>query len=177
MNSLLYRILYPFQYIRVARTIPDKAKQRARIFNELIENSTDKKCLQIGVREKKHAPHWVSVDKYDESPLIDFHYDVHDLKFDDQSFDMAVCNAVLEHVEYPLKAISELYRILKPNGLVWVEVPFNQYYHPSPNDYWRVTPEGIKIWMKDFKEIESGFFKCDKSSFFTGIFFYGAKPT
>jgi len=63
------------------------------------------------------------------------------------------------------------------NGLVWVEIPFNQYYHPSPNDYWRVTPEGIKIWMKDFKEIESGFFKCDNSSFFTGVFFYGTKTT
>ncbi|MBN1902353.1 class I SAM-dependent methyltransferase [Candidatus Sumerlaeota bacterium] len=169
-------IRYFLLYKRAARKMGDKSGERTRLFRELVEQGNTKKCLQIGVRNQKYAPHWISVDRFDMSPLIDFHYDIHDLKFDDESFDIIVCNAILEHVENPQKAISELFRVLKKEGRVWIEVPFNQPYHPSPNDYWRVSPEGVKIWMKDFRELASGFFKINKSALYNGIFFYGYKP-
>jgi SAM-dependent methyltransferase len=163
------------RYRLAARRMGDKAKRRKQLFRELVDSSGGKKCLQIGVRNAKFAPHWVSVDLYDVSPLIDFHYDIHDLKFPDETFDISVCNAVLEHVQDPLKAISELRRTLKKGGLIWIEVPFNQPYHAAPHDYWRVTTHGMRIWMKDFEEIESGFFTLGRSSINNAIYFYGRK--
>lgn len=171
----LSNLKYLRGYNRAVKIIGDKAEQREQLFNKLIAESQDKKCLQIGVRKTKYFSNWISVDLYDHSNNIDYNYDINDLKFKENTFDIIVCNAVLEHVETPIKAIKELYRVLKNNGVIWVEVPFNQPYHPSPHDYWRVTLSGLKIWMDKFIEISSGFFRINKSSIHTGIFFYGKK--
>ncbi len=163
------------RYYRAAKKLGDKARRRKELMRELIAESMGKECLQIGVRKAKLAPHWISVDLYDDSDYIDYNYDVQDLKFEDDKFDIVVCNAVLEHIEDPIKTIGELRRVLKKGGLIWVQVPFNQQYHGSPDDYWRVTPDGIRIWMKDFTEIESGFYRLRRSAIYTSVFFYGRK--
>lgn len=167
------RLFYHLAYYRAARRLGDRSRARERLFRELVAGSEGKPCLQIGVRDQKYAPHWVSVDLYDHSDYIDYNYDIHALEFEDGTFDVVVCNAVLEHVEDPLRAISELRRVLRKGGRIWVEVPFNQPYHPSPNDYWRVTPDGMRLWMKDFTEISSGLFRIDKSAVYNGVYFYG----
>ena len=170
------RLCFPIiPYYLALRKTGNKARRRKKLFQQLVKESTNKKCLQIGVRRAKHGPDWVSVDLYDYSDYIDYHYDIHDLKFEDQTFDVAVCNAVLEHVENPIKAIGELRRVLKNGGLIWVEVPFNQPYHEAPNEYWRVSVPGIRIWMKDFTEIESGLFWLRISPIANGVFYYGRK--
>lgn len=166
---------YNLKYYRVAQKLGNKLNERDKRFKELIERSKDKKCLQIGVRDRKYAPYWISVDLYDTSEEIDFNYDIHKLKFDDGTFDIVVCNAILEHVENPLKAIEELHRVLREGGEIWVEVPFNQPYHPAPNDYWRVTLPGLRIWMSKFNETSSGFFLINNSSIYNGIYFHGRK--
>lgn len=165
-----------YLYSRAARRLGDASRSRRELFAQLIEGSAGLDCLQIGVRGSKFAPHWVSVDLHDRSDQIDHHYDILDLRFPNGSFDIAVCNAVLEHVEDPTGAIEELSRVLRPGGRIWVEVPFNQPYHASPDDFWRTTPEGLRIWMAEFGEIASGFFRIYRCSIFTGVFFYGTKP-
>ena len=50
---------------------------------------------------------------------------VTDIKFPDNSFDFIICNHVLEHVPDDLKALSELYRVLKKNGVAMLQVPVN----------------------------------------------------
>jgi len=162
-------------YYLAARKTGNKHRRRKELFKQLVKGSTNQKCLQVGVRRAKHGPNWVGVDLYDHSDYIDSHYDIHDLKFEDQAFDVVVCNAVLEHIEDPIKAISELHRVLKKGGLIWVEVPFNQPYHEAPGDYWRVTVPGIRIWMKDFTEIESGLYWLHMSPLSNGVFYYGKK--
>jgi ubiquinone/menaquinone biosynthesis C-methylase UbiE len=145
-------------------------------FEKLAAAATpDKACLQIGVRESKLAPHWKVVDLYDPSPLVDFHYDVQDMAFEDERFDFVVCPAILEHVPYPQKAIAEMRRILKTGGEIWVEIPMNQPYHPSPQDYWRVTPEGLRIWLADFEEIKLGVHLIEGSPFYNAVYFHGRK--
>lgn len=174
------RHIMPFAYFmhsycKASKKMGDYESERVRLFEQLVENSANKKCLQIGVRNEKYSPHWISVDLFDMSAYIDYHYDIHDLKFPNDTFDIIVCNAILEHVENPEGAIRELYRVLKNDGSIWIEIPFNQPYHLSPNDYWRVSPDGIKIWMKDFVEIASGHFKIDRSSIYNGVYYYGRK--
>lgn len=172
-------LYYLLQYHRAIRKLGDQAKERNRLFHTLITESAKKKCLQIGVKEIRGAKfglNWVSVDRYDTRNFIDFHYDIHDLKFENDSFDVAVCNSILEHIAHPEVAIKELFRVLKPGGLIWVQLPFNFPYHEAPKDYWRVSPDGLKIWMKNFEEIRCGSFLFNRSSLVTSTFFYGRKP-
>jgi ubiquinone/menaquinone biosynthesis C-methylase UbiE len=107
--------------------------------------------------------------------VIDRHDDIEALKFNDESFNAAVCWSVLEHVPHPQVAIRELYRVLKPGALIWVQLPFLFPYHASPNDFWRVTPSGLRIWMQDFEEIACA---CDYwagTRLVAATYFYGKK--
>ncbi|MEO8464134.1 MAG: methyltransferase domain-containing protein [Gammaproteobacteria bacterium] len=141
-------------------------------------NSPGKKCLQIGVRDHaggKFGPNWVSVDKFDESDLIDYRDDVQSLSFGNDTFDAVVCDAVLEHVPRPWVAIAELNRVLKPGGAIWVSVPMSYPYHEGPKDYWRVTPDALRIWMADFVEVCCGIHYWSRSSLVCATHFYGRK--
>ena len=51
-----------------------------------------------------------------ESPLADMHFDIQQIPIADGEFDAVICNHIMEHVEDDRKAMSELYRILRPGG-------------------------------------------------------------
>ncbi|MFI3332007.1 MAG: methyltransferase domain-containing protein [Rikenellaceae bacterium] len=51
-----------------------------------------------------------------ESPLSHLHFDVQHIPLDDNYADVIICNHLLEHVEDDRLAMSELYRIMRPNG-------------------------------------------------------------
>ncbi len=57
------------------------------------------------------------------SPLADVKADICDLPFADNSFDVILCNHVLEHIPDDTKAIQELYRVLKPGGWGIFQIP------------------------------------------------------
>jgi len=57
------------------------------------------------------------------SPLADVKADICALPFKDNSFDIILCNHVLEHIRDDRKAISELYRVLKPSGWGIFQIP------------------------------------------------------
>lgn len=57
------------------------------------------------------------------SPLADVKADICDLPFEDNSFDTILCNHVLEHIPDDTKAMQELYRVLKPNGMAILQIP------------------------------------------------------
>jgi len=65
------------------------------------------------------------------------------MPFDDESFDSALCNAVLEHVVDVDRSIAELARVVRRGGHVVVAVPFLQPYHAAPGDYRRYTADGL----------------------------------
>jgi len=58
-----------------------------------------------------------------ESPWADVKMDIHQIPFDDDSFDVCFCNHVLEHVDDDILAMKEIYRILKPGGWAILNVP------------------------------------------------------
>lgn len=57
------------------------------------------------------------------SPLADVKADICNLPFEDNSYDVLLCNHVLEHIPDDTKAMQELYRILKPGGLGIFQIP------------------------------------------------------
>lgn len=57
------------------------------------------------------------------SPLADIKADICDLPFEDESFDIVLCNHVLEHIRDDKKAMEELYRIMKKGGWGVFQIP------------------------------------------------------
>jgi SAM-dependent methyltransferase len=113
------------------------------------------RVLDAGAGGRRLLPDVVTLDAT-PGPEVDVVGDVHHLPFDDASFDGVICSAVLEHVRDPWQVVRELYRVLKPGGLVQIGVPFLYPYHRDPVDYWRFTLEGLKLLCAHFEEIESG---------------------
>ena len=68
----------------------------------------------------------LSYDTIDlNSPIADIKADICDLPFLDNSYDFILCNHVLEHIVDDNKAIRELYRVLKKNGIGIFQVPID----------------------------------------------------
>lgn len=72
----------------------------------------------------------------------------------DNFFDIIVCTEVLEHTLNPFEAVKEIYRILKPNGVVCVSVPFNFRIHGPLPDCWRFTEHGLRSLFNSYEICE-----------------------
>lgn len=68
---------------------------------------------------------------------------------DDNSFDILISGQALEHMTHPWKAIAEMSRILKSQGLICLIVPWKWPIHPYPMDCFRILPDGMKSLMQD----------------------------
>ena len=79
-------------------------------------------CLQ---RKLKAIPgiRYTSADL--ESPWAAVHCDIQQLPFAEQTFDLILCNHVLEHIPDDRLAMRELYRVLTPNGIALLLVPLD----------------------------------------------------
>jgi SAM-dependent methyltransferase len=84
------------------------------------------------------------------TPEVDLVGDLQRMPLADSSVDAVVCTGVLEHVENPERAVAEFARILKPDGRIYVSLPFLQGYHPSPTDFRRYTRDGARQLMRSF---------------------------
>ena len=60
------------------------------------------------------------------------------------AFGTAVCLNVLEHVQNPFRVMAALYQLLREGGMLILETVFSFPYHPSPNDYWRFSPDCLR---------------------------------
>lgn len=54
------------------------------------------------------------------------------------------CCSVLEHSRRPWLLAANLERLLEPAGTIFVSVPFVWRIHAYPDDYWRLTPSGLR---------------------------------
>lgn len=97
----------------------------------------------------------VSFDIY-VSPNVQFVADGHSIPLPDGSFDGVIIQAVLEHVLEPITVVSEIYRVLKQDGIVYAETPFLQHVHEGAYDFTRYTESGHRYLFKDFELIGSG---------------------
>jgi SAM-dependent methyltransferase len=75
------------------------------------------------------------------SPIVDVKADILDLPFDDESFDVVICNHVLEHIEDDKKAMSELYRVMKKGGWGILQVPMKNSLEKTYEDFSITDPK------------------------------------
>lgn len=91
-------------------------------------------------------------------PGVDRVEDLRALSFGDGSVGTAVCLETLEHCEDPFAAGRELARVTAPEGLCLVSTPFLLGIHGYPQDFWRFTPEGMKVVLGGFAHVWTGAF-------------------
>jgi SAM-dependent methyltransferase len=102
--------------------------------------------------------------------------DVQRLPVRDGSVDAVFATGLLEHVEDGDALLREITRILRPGGLVHIEIPFLQQYHQDPIDCRRLTVEGLERELKGrgFETVKSGFHIGPSVTIVTLLAYYGA---
>jgi len=90
------------------------------------------------------------------SDTTDIIGDAHSLPFADATFGAVWIQAVLEHVLDPQLVVDEIWRVLRPGGLVFSSTPFMQQVHEGAYDFTRFTCSGHRWLYRRFEEIESG---------------------
>ncbi len=89
--------------------------------------------------------------------IVEANYPDHNmlsLRFPDESFDFVLSDQVLEHVEGdPQQAIDESWRVLKPGGIAVHTTCFINPIHAHPGDFWRFTPEALRLLSRRFSTI------------------------
>jgi SAM-dependent methyltransferase len=91
-------------------------------------------------------------------PGVDLVADAHNMHMvPSNSVNCVVSISTIEHVRYPHDVIAEIYRILKPGGIVYLNIPFIFAFHADPDDYYRFSFNGIKILCEKFEIVDSGF--------------------
>ena len=70
--------------------------------------------------KKQHSNNYLTADLYAPAMLK---MDITNIEFPDNSFNIIICNHVLEHIPNDLKAMNEIWRVLKNNGWAVLNVP------------------------------------------------------
>lgn len=65
------------------------------------------------------------------------------------TFDAALCTQVLQYVKDPTSFMGELYRVLRPGGILVITVPFSYNLHAVLEDFWRYSGKGISTLLGD----------------------------
>jgi len=72
---------------------------------------------------------YIMGDKYEEGYEYNenvIKLDVRNLPYEDEYFDMVICNHVLEHINDDLNAMKEIWRVLKKGGKAILQVPISK---------------------------------------------------
>jgi SAM-dependent methyltransferase len=83
------------------------------------------------------------------NPHLDLECDINDpLMFPDASFDTVILSDVLEHIRSPQDLLCEIRRVLRPDGVLLMNVPFLYWLHEEPHDYFRYTRHALQLLCK-----------------------------
>lgn len=85
-----------------------------------------------------------------EGPGVDVILDLHNINLPANSVGTVIVMDTFEHVEYPRKAMEQIYKVTRPGGMVIISSVMLCKIHDYPYDYWRFTPEGLKSLLKPF---------------------------
>lgn len=126
-------------------------------------------CGKVPLYEfyKDHVRETICIDwgnSFHSNRHLDIEQDLNKpILLEDNFCDSIILSDVLEHIREPKSLFSEMYRILKPDGKVLMNVPFLYWIHEQPYDYYRYTEFALEYMAK-----ESGF-KVEKLEAYGGV--------
>ena len=180
---------------------PSKYHKNKNVHNWLIYSIADKyidkfkhlykgDLIDLGCGELPYKDYFLQyVDSYIG---VDWSKTLHDSKADviadlnkelnlaDACADTIISFSVMEHLCEPQLFLNESFRILKPNGNMILQLPWQWHIHEAPYDYFRYSPYGLKYMFKKagFSHVkiipQSGFFsaQCIKWNYFLARLIY-----
>ena len=114
------------------------------------------------------------------SPWADVKMDVHDIPFEGNTFDVVICNHVLEHVDDADKVMKEFYRVMKSGGWGIFQVPIDYNNSVTIEDrsvtdprererlYWQ--SDHLRLFGRDYGDkLSAAGFKVTESNFINEI--------
>lgn len=141
------------------KLIPDYRKRSSVTgFERVIASKPDDAlCLSIGGGPQRPHPSLTNLNA-GPFPNVDIVADAHHLPYADGSIDAIYCEAVLEHLSQPVRAVQEMHRALKKGGEAFVVTPFLQAYHGYPHHYQNFTLTGHRHLFESqgFEVLEAG---------------------
>ena len=91
---------------------------------------------------------YVGLDMQDGNG-VDVVADAKDIPFPDNHFDVIISTDCYEHVDWPREVTHEAFRVLKPGGVFYLTTVFSFPIHGYPDDFWRFTPNCIRLLLED----------------------------
>ena len=147
---------------------------KSRVVENAIQEVFDKHgadafYLNIGSGDKRIREHVQNLDIIDGG-AVDIVGSAENIPLKDNSVDAIISQEAFEHIQNPELALKECFRVLRPGGSIYFQVPFIIGYHPGPTDYLRFTKEGVVEFLTragfQVKKIEisvggaTGFYRC-----------------
>lgn len=83
-------------------------------------------------------------------PGVDRILDVTQTRLPDHAAGAVFAIETLEHVLEVQKAFQEMYRILRPGGMIVLTCPFHFAIHDYPDDFWRITPSCLRRMLSPY---------------------------
>lgn len=85
-----------------------------------------------------------------QGPGVDLVASVESLPLPAASFGTVLALSTFEHVQRFWRGFEEVRRVLRPDGALLLCVPFHFHIHAYPNDYWRFTPDALRLLLADY---------------------------
>lgn len=91
--------------------------------------------------ERSQRENYFPSDLNADRPGVRHAFAVENIPFPDSTFDVIICNHVLEHVDDDRRAMCEFTRVLKINGLALITVPVDRTLESTYEDFTITSPE------------------------------------
>ena len=129
--------------------------------------------IELGSGNRRCKEDIINVDLF-PFPNVDVLSDIKKTPFGENTVDYIIIDAVLEHVPEPHTACKEIYRILKPGGMIFCVVPLIHQYHAHPKHYFNITEDGLQYLFKEFSKCEVKLYRGPTSALISLIAEYFA---
>ncbi|MEX0849082.1 MAG: methyltransferase domain-containing protein [Candidatus Dependentiae bacterium] len=115
----------------------------------------ENQCFSVkGLAINGKDPEWayishqhVSVINYSHNPEK---YDLHVFELDEHDFDFVMVNQTFEHVYDPIRCLKNIFKYMKPGGILYFNVPTTSIPHETPYHFYTgFTPVGIGAMLQE----------------------------
>lgn len=136
-------------------------RERRKIFVRWLTqlSSTHLDVLDVGGRIQPYRAlianrirRYVALDRQ-FTPLVSVVACGEQLPLPDSRFDLAICTQVLQYIARPPEVIDEIFRVLKPAGVLLLSIP-SACATDAADECWRFLPQGLRHLLARFTRVE-----------------------
>ena len=134
---------------------PSAKSQGKLFFDSYLANKKNLKILDIGSMDvngslkeffDNNKNEYYGLDMQKGPNVNILMHDPYIIPFDNESVDVIISTSVFEHTPFFWELFIEMNRVLKPSGLIYLNMPSNGDFHRYPKDCWRFYPDsGIAL--------------------------------